>query len=92
MGAIAEQKGPVYGVQLIDTLPLGTGGVLQQMPDREELVQVQKRSNRTVAAYEVLLAHYQGQVVEVARLKELIRQVIAGEWNLTELQEAIGDI
>lgn len=29
---------------------------------------------------------------EVERLKDLIRDVIAGEWSLTGLQESIGEI
>ena len=29
---------------------------------------------------------------DLQRLKELIRQVIKGEWSVTGLQEAIGDI
>jgi len=33
-----------------------------------------------------------GDVGEITRLKGLLRNVIAGKWSLTELQEAIGDI
>lgn len=92
MDAIAKDSGPVYGVRLIDTMPLGSGGMLQQMPDRQELEEVKKRSHRTVAAYEVLLSHYRQSTEEVERLKGVIRQVIAGEWSPTGLQEAIGDV
>lgn len=48
--------GPIYGVKLIDTLPVG--GMLQQMPQRGDLEQVAKINQRTAAAYEVLLAHF----------------------------------
>lgn len=56
--AMENETGPVYGVPLIDTLPLGTGGMLQQMPSRHDLEECQKRHQRVVAGYEVLLAHY----------------------------------
>lgn len=51
------EKGPIYGVELIDTLPLGkAGGMLQAMPNRDDLRGV--RCARVAAGYEVLLAHY----------------------------------
>ena len=88
-----KEKGPVYGVELIDTLPLGQGGMLQAMPSRDDLRQVQRFNERTVAGYEVLLAHYRAQQDEVARLKAVIRTVIVGGcWSPTSLQESIGDL
>lgn len=53
-----SETGPIYGVELIDTLPLGGGGMLQAMPNRRDLDQVRKISVRTVAGYEVLLDAY----------------------------------
>lgn len=92
MDAISEQSGPVYGVRLLETLPLGKGGMLQAMPSKSDLKQVQRINARTVAGFEVLTEHYREQCNEVARLKDLIRQVIAGKWSLTALQESIGDL
>lgn len=46
--------GPIYGVPLIDELPL-SGGMFQAMPSRDDLLQVKKISQRTVAGYEVSL-------------------------------------
>lgn len=46
--------GPIYGVPLIDELPL-SGGMFQAMPSRDDLIQVKKISQRTVAGYEVLM-------------------------------------
>ena len=87
------ELGPVFGSQLIDSLPLGGGGMFHQaMPNRRDLVEVRKVSERTAAGYEVLLSQYKKQVDEVARLKGLIRDVIAGNWSITDLQESIGDI
>ena len=53
-----EECGPIYNVPLIDSLPLGTGGMRQAMPSRRDLEQVQRISPRTVAGYEVLLASW----------------------------------
>lgn len=50
--------GPLYGVPLIDSLPLGTGGMRQSMPTREDLEQVREVNERVVAGYEVLLGHF----------------------------------
>ena len=52
------ERGPVYDVQLIDSLPLGGGGMMQQMPNREDLMECVKRFHRVAAGYEVLLHHY----------------------------------
>ena len=51
------EKGPAYGVPLIDTLPIG-GGMKQQMASRADLDQVMRVCPRVVCAYEVLLNHY----------------------------------
>ena len=54
-------KGPIYGVELIDTLPLDPDrpdGMLQAMASFEDLDAVRTRNERVSAAYEVLLVHY----------------------------------
>ena len=61
---MAEQKhnsnvGPMYGVELIDSLPFDSGPMRQAMPSRDDLMQVFGINGRVVAGYEVLLAHYQ---------------------------------
>jgi hypothetical protein len=53
-----KKAGPIYGVELIDSLPLDGGSMTQAMPSRRDLDDVLKRSQRTVAGYEVLLEHY----------------------------------
>lgn len=64
---MSGEIGPVYGVDL-DAVPLGTGGMKQALPRRSELDRVMKVSERTVAAYEVLLGHYVNQSEEIKRL------------------------
>lgn len=69
-------KGPMYGVELIDVLPLGqfgTCGTLQAMPSRLDLRRVVAVSERTVAGYEVLLGHFVSQKTEIELLRRLIR-------------------
>lgn len=87
-----SEKGPIYDVALLEELPLGKSGMFQAMPGRAELKRVMRLSQRTVAAYEVLTSHYLREREEVERLTALIRRVIEGNWSLTDLQEAIGDI
>jgi hypothetical protein len=65
-----SEVGPVYGVDLIKTLPLGSGGMLQAMPSCDDLNNVVESGvggcGRVVAGYEVLLSHYHRLVKEVA--------------------------
>lgn len=51
-------KGPIYGVELIDTLPLGETGLKQQMPSRADLERSRRNGDRVAAGYEVLLDSY----------------------------------
>ena len=53
-----SEKGPIYGVELIDVLPVGSGSMRQAMPSRMDLNRVLKVNQRTVAGYEVLLASW----------------------------------
>ena len=94
MDAISKRDeqliGPIYGAELFREMPLG--GMIQEMPKREELQKVKQVSERTVAAYEVLTSHYREKCNEVERLKFAIRRVIDGEWSPTGLQELVGDL
>jgi hypothetical protein len=63
-----DDIGPIYNVKLLDTLPLGSGELQQQMPSRNDLIRVQEISERTVAGYEVLLWHWWQQQDEIERL------------------------
>ena len=68
---LTDNRGPVFGVQLLDTLPIGTSGKLQQaMPSADELRQVKNISDRTVAAYEVLTDHYRELVSTLRELHD----------------------
>ena len=73
-----REVGPIYGVPLIRTLPLGVNGVIvQQMPSRADLVDAKNHcSNERVAAgYEVILNHYVRQCGEIAELKSQIERL-----------------
>ena len=69
------ERGPVYDVQLIESLPLGGGGMMQEMPDREDLMACGKQFRRVAAGYEILLYHYQLQTDRLKLLKEFALSV-----------------
>ncbi len=92
MDAIEQDSGPIYGVRLIDSLPLGGGGMSQAMPTRKDLQQVGKVNNRTAAGYEVLLHHYRQRGDKIERMKEMLESVISGQWTMTGLQEQMGQL
>ena len=71
------ETGPIYGTPLIKTLAIGTGGFLQACPSRADLEQVAIRNQRTAAAYEVLLGHYQRLQEEIERLEQENRELRA---------------
>lgn len=62
-----NEVGPIYGVELLKTLPLD-GGMLQALPSRRDLDEIWKRNLRVVAGYEVLLEHYRRGQAEIKRL------------------------
>jgi hypothetical protein len=68
------ERGPIYGVELIDSLPIGTGGFVQAMPSRSDLNQARRTGDRLVAGYEVLLRHYSEAVEEIARLNQVVKE------------------
>jgi len=53
-------KGPIYEVELIDSLPINSGPMRQAMPSEHDLSTIMgtAHTNRTVAGYEVLLNHW----------------------------------
>lgn len=75
---LAKVSGPVYGVRLIDDLPIGTGSMRQACPSRADLESVREVNERTAAAYEVLLDHYR-------RHRERLQSV--HEWFLQKAPE-----
>ena len=57
--------GPVYGVPLRGSLPIG--GMFQSLPTRTDLEITRKVSERTAAGYEVLLSHYNRVCEDLAK-------------------------
>jgi hypothetical protein len=53
-----KETGPIYGVELLDSLPLDGGMMRQALPGREDLEFVRGVSERAAAGYEVVLHHY----------------------------------
>ena len=76
MSLIDQYTGPIYNVPLIESLPFSTSrpdGMRQAMPNRDDLKRAHKVSGRAAAGYEVLLAHYHGQVQEIRRLTNALQ-------------------
>lgn len=69
------ETGPIYNVPLIDTLPLGYGGMWQQLPSRQDLEDVRTMSQRTVAGYEVLMKHYHEAIRNDAAKQNILEKV-----------------
>ncbi len=63
-----SENGPLYGVPLIDTLPLtdDKDGMRQAMPNASDLKRVARVCPRVAGGYEVLLAHYQNMGTKLA--------------------------
>ena len=68
-----SENGPIYGVELIESLPIPGIGMSQAMPGRDELARVSHNGfERTAAAYEVLLAHWRARGEEIERLEAIV--------------------
>jgi hypothetical protein len=56
---MSTEHGPVFGVELLDSLPIGHGNMRQAMPSCQDLVQANNRvCTRVSGGYEVLLDHW----------------------------------
>lgn len=75
---MANELGPIYGVKLLSTLPIGSGQMTQQMASRQDLQDVLQMSQRVVAAYEILLSHY-WRLTEELEIAKAIRDT-PPEW------------
>ena len=82
------ERGPVYGVELLTTLPLGSSHNMRQaMPGRDELIRVRVRSERTVAAYEILTAAYRRLKRESTEARKAFDDWNeSGSWDNPELR------
>ena len=74
------ERGPIYSVELIDSLPIGTGSMRQAMPSRDDLNQVVMVNLRAAAGYEVLLDHWRDQQEHIEHMEHLMHEAL--EWGL----------
>ena len=73
-----KELGPIYGVELIGSLPLNckqTSGMNQAMPSKSDLHRAHVLNGRLVAGYEVLLNHWREQGKEIERLEAIVNQL-----------------
>jgi hypothetical protein len=76
-----QEKGPIYGVELIDVLPANYGepmGMQQAMPSRSDLrgIRDYRQGHRVVAGYEVLLNYWREQGKEITRLRDELLEYV----------------
>jgi hypothetical protein len=84
-----SEVGPIYGVELIDSLPIGDGSCFQALPSRADLdgVKNYRQGTRVVAGFEVLLNHWREQQGEINRLQAIetaaraLMQAAADQWH-----------
>ncbi len=73
------ERGPVYGVELMSSLPLDGSGLMHQaLPSRDDLERVRQVSERTAAGYEVVLAHYQRSCVSLNESSKVVDRLSSG--------------
>ncbi len=93
---MSEEKGPIYGVRLLDVLPIWrlSSSMRQQLPSRHDLIGVKdyRQGERVVAGYEVMLWHYRrrcGVVLELA--EQLAKHTGSTASDVTQAAEAALD-
>jgi hypothetical protein len=64
-----SEKGPIYGIELLKSLPLDGGTMKQALPNRHDLVQTRSYHDRVSAGFEVLTEHYRRAMAENERLR-----------------------
>ena len=69
-------NGPIYGVPLLDSLPIGSGGMRQALPSRRDLEYTAKYSQRTAAGYEVVLGTYIEVLADRDRWKDVAGKLV----------------
>ena len=69
-----SEKGPIYGVELLDHLHLG-GNMLQCLPNRHDLELTRRHNDRVAAGFEVLTEHYRRAMAEIERLTAKLTQI-----------------
>lgn len=82
------EHGPIWGVELLDSLPLD-GGMRQALPSRKDLDDVRQTNingnDRLVAGYEVLLEHYYRAVKRAEIAEARCEQLVKGQESLQQI-------
>ncbi len=86
--------GPIYGVTLPETLPIGRGSMKQAMPSRRDLEETREVSERTAAAYEVLVSHWRNALDDAFKSRRYLAKAICNAEDIAagraeELREEI---
>ena len=80
------ETGPIYGVTLLETMPLDGGTMRQALPSRRDLDDCRKAHfngcDRLVAGYEVLLEHFYRLKAGIETLRPLLDKCVDAENQL----------
>lgn len=89
MSERTKERGPLYGVALIGSLPLG-GGMRQAMPSREDLELVAEVEPRVTNGYEVLLGHFRSLLRAAPNAhRRQCRECMAVEWHIDSVTPCV---
>ena len=78
-----SEVGPIYGIELLKSLPLDGGSMRQALPNRKDLEWTRKNNDRVAAGFEVLTEHYRRAMAEIERLQKQYMELAAAVWVQT---------
>jgi hypothetical protein len=64
-----SERGPIYDIELLKSLPLDGGFMRQALPNRHDLELTRRHNDRVAAGFEVLTEHYRRAIAEIERLR-----------------------
>ena len=67
-----SDRGPIYDIELLKSLPLDGGSMRQALPNRHDLELTRKHNDRVAAGFEVLTEHYRRAIAEIERLRAIV--------------------
>lgn len=83
--------GPLYGVELIKSLPI-SGGMKQAMPNWRDLERVAEVSQRGCAGYEILLSHFRNSQRALREARDALRALGVATRTLQAVGNAIVEL
>lgn len=75
--------GPLYGVELPNTIGIAGTGMIQELPSEQDLRQVLPVNQRVVAGYEVLVDHMRARDFAFDEVRDVLAMLdgLAQQWG-----------